>query len=136
MGVNLSATLPPLLEARGMTQAELAIRTGIRRTDINALVNGRVEAGPSRLQRIAAALEVSELELGASEQANGDGLSRLEALEAQVHAHSVSLDAARRTHETLRRRVLALEHELKTGQQPRTQPAQATQAKRRGRQTG
>ncbi len=67
MGVNLADTLPRLLRARGLTQEELADATGITRTDINALARGRIEAGPTRLRRIAEALDVSALDLGAPE---------------------------------------------------------------------
>jgi len=86
MGVNLRATLPAILKARRMTQDELAEKTGIRRTDINALANGRIEAGTGRLSKIAAALEISPAELAAppavaelAEQMFGDRLRALEA---------------------------------------------------------
>lgn len=86
MGVNLRATLPAILRARGMTQDELAEKTGIRRTDINALVNGRIDAGAGRLGKIADALEISSAELAAppavadlAEQLFGDRLRALEA---------------------------------------------------------
>lgn len=65
MGVDLSATLPALLAQKNWTQDKLADATGIRRTDINALARGRLSAGPGRLTRIADALGVSVLELGA-----------------------------------------------------------------------
>jgi transcriptional regulator with XRE-family HTH domain len=54
-----------LLAERGMTQDDLAEKTGIRRPDVNGLARGRIKAGPDRLRRIAEALEVSVVELGA-----------------------------------------------------------------------
>lgn len=86
MGVDLSGTLPLLLRARGMTQERLADLTGIRRTDINALCNGRIKAGPKRLQLLAEALEISPVELDApgptATQTRRLILDRLEELEA------------------------------------------------------
>lgn len=88
MGVNLGATLPPLLAKKKWTQERLAAETGIRRTDINALANGRLDAGRSRLERIAAALEVSVLELGAplgeADEAGQTLVDRLEELAATL----------------------------------------------------
>lgn len=89
MGVNLKATLPGLLTERGMTQAELAEKTGITRTDINAFARGRTEAGRDRLARIADALEVSLVDLGAAEEEDDTPvrasiLGRLEELAATV----------------------------------------------------
>jgi transcriptional regulator with XRE-family HTH domain len=85
MGVNVSATLPALLQERGLTQEQLAKITGIRRTDINALARGRLDAGPRRLAALADALDVTVFDLGApaaaarSEEARV--LDRLRALE-------------------------------------------------------
>lgn len=89
MGVNLKPALPAILKARGLSQEWLAEETGIRRTDINALCRGRIEAGPSRLQRIADALDVSFAELGAPAEEATDPRSqsihsRLEELEAAL----------------------------------------------------
>lgn len=88
MGANLRSTLPPLLADRGMTQEQLAEATGLRRTDINALARGRVEAGPKRLRLIARALKVSPAELG-GETEPGDRRARtlerrLEEAEAEL----------------------------------------------------
>lgn len=63
MGVDLSEALAVLLAERGLTQEDLAERSGMRRTDINAIVKGRVKVGPTRLARIAAALEIPESKL-------------------------------------------------------------------------
>jgi transcriptional regulator with XRE-family HTH domain len=84
MGVDLSATLPDLLARKGWTQERLADETGIRRTDINRLANGKIPAGRDRLSRIAAALDVSERELDPRGSARAGGppiLARLEAVE-------------------------------------------------------
>lgn len=90
MGVNLSSTLPRLLAERGWTQDRLADEAQIRRTDVNALIRGRISAGPVRLERIAVALGVSVLDLGApAEQAGPEGrsvLDRLEVLEKAFYA--------------------------------------------------
>jgi transcriptional regulator with XRE-family HTH domain len=48
-----------------MTQQQLADKARISRTDINAMVNGRLEVGPERLQRLAKALRVKPEALGA-----------------------------------------------------------------------
>jgi transcriptional regulator with XRE-family HTH domain len=125
MGVNLAGTLPALLRARGWTQEQLADATGIRRTDVNALAKGRIEAGPARLSRIAAALEVSVLELGAPiEQADAKGtalLDRLEALEAREPAELVKI---RRDLNAAIRRIQALERQAppKDQRRPKKRP--------------
>lgn len=115
MGVNLAETLPNLLKRKGMTQDGLADATGIRRTDINALANGRIEAGRSRLERIAGALEVSVLELGApAAEADAAGqslLDRQEELEGEVLRLTKQL--ARLT-----RRVAVLERQSRPGSEP------------------
>lgn len=88
MGVDLSATLPDLLARKGWTQERLADETGIRRTDINRLANGKIPAGRDRLSRIAAALEVSERELDPAappEQGGPSYRDRLEELEDAVN---------------------------------------------------
>jgi transcriptional regulator with XRE-family HTH domain len=88
MGVNLAATLPPLLVKKGWTQERLADETGIRRTDVNAIARGRIEVGRGRLERIASALEVSVFELGVpvgeADEAGLTLLDRLAELEETV----------------------------------------------------
>lgn len=88
MGVDISTTLPALLAKKGWTQEKLAGEAKLRRTDVNALARGRLKAGPKRLGRIAAALEVSVLELGAPialrDQAGATLLDRLEELSELV----------------------------------------------------
>lgn len=112
MGVNLAGTLPPLLERKGWTQERLADETGIRRTDINAIARGRIEAGRDRLERIAEALEVSVLELGApvgeADEAGRTLLDRQAELEAEVLRLTKQLGR-------LARRVAALERQAPPG---------------------
>jgi transcriptional regulator with XRE-family HTH domain len=88
MGVNVKDTLPPIRRARELTQEQLGIKARIARTDIVAFENGNTEVGAARLQRLADALEVSVLELGApADQVDGRGqllLDRLEELAATV----------------------------------------------------
>jgi transcriptional regulator with XRE-family HTH domain len=74
-GLDLSGTLPGLLAQRGWTQERLAEETGIQRTDINSIARGRIKVGQTRLERIAAALGVSVLELGAP-SGEGDDLGQ------------------------------------------------------------
>lgn len=118
MGVNLSAALPQLLADRGWTQDKLAEETGLRRTDVNALVKGRIEAGPGRLRKIADALEVSVLELGAPvEAADEKGktiLSLLKELEVQTTEDVVKL---RKDLAAAIRRIHALEQQAQPGEQ-------------------
>lgn len=96
MGVNLQATLPILLKKKRWTQQRLADATGITRNDINAFANGRLEAGGERLERIAAALEVSVLELGAplaeADEAGVTLIDRLEALEERAEKERKRFD--------------------------------------------
>ena|SRR5665213_2884742 len=87
-GTDLSPVLDDLLRQRGWTQEQLAKASGISRNDINAMARGRLTVGPKRLGRIAAALKVSVLELGAPEgEADARGqtlLDRQQELEASV----------------------------------------------------
>lgn len=70
--------LKALLRRLGWTQKQLADATGILRTDINAIVNGRAALGSERRAKIAEALGVSVLEVGAPEaEADVPGLSLL-----------------------------------------------------------
>jgi len=55
-GVDVSKSLPALLEARDMSQQALADATGIRRTDINAYCKGRKRLGADNGPKIAHAL--------------------------------------------------------------------------------
>lgn len=110
MGVDLSGVLPTLLQARGMTQDELADATGIRRTDINAIARGRVKAGQGRLQRIADGLGVSVVELAPKSEPDHRALdyaARLEELEAAVNRLGPDL-------RKVVRRVRALERQLQS----------------------
>jgi transcriptional regulator with XRE-family HTH domain len=103
VGANLSRTLRVVRKARGLTQAQLAEKAQLRRTDVNALENGRIAAGPERLRRLADALEVSVLEL-APQPADARGqvlLDRLESLEAEVA--SSRADGSRALGEVVRR---------------------------------
>lgn len=99
--IFLNKTLPRLLEEKEWTQERLGEATGIRRTDINSICRGRLAVGPSRLDRIAAALEVTLFDLGVEEpQAAAarsvailDRVARLEAEQAQIRR---GLDELRR----------------------------------------
>lgn len=62
-GYDLSATLPFLLSRKGMTQEQLAKKTGIVRTSITAYCTGDRRASDRNAFRIAAALEVGIGEL-------------------------------------------------------------------------
>jgi len=64
-GVNVSDVLKAQLKARNWTQQELADRTGIARSDINAFCNGK-SVGDQRLRRIATALRMSADDLRAA----------------------------------------------------------------------
>lgn len=68
MGVDLSGVLPQALDDLGWTQQRLADETGIRRTDINAIANGK-EVGKDRLGRILRAIGKTEEELGLKPEA-------------------------------------------------------------------
>jgi len=74
-----------LRKLRGWTQAVLAEKAGMERTDVIKLEKGRLALGPDRLARMAGALGVSVLELqpeAEPDQLGLDLLGRLEALEA------------------------------------------------------
>lgn len=122
MGVDLSETLPGLLAERGMTQKQLAEKTGIKRTDINALAKGRVKAGEQRLRRLAEGLDVSVAELGGQSE-NGDRrrgyLARLEALEAAVDELQTARDRERRA---LAGRLDRIEEALQIAVRAQTRP--------------
>lgn len=108
MGVDISGTLPGLLEARGMTQDDLAGATGIRRTDINAIARGRRKPGPGVLQRIADGLGVSVIELAPSSEPDQRALdygARLEELEAVVNRLGPDLAQVVRRVRALERQV-------------------------------
>ena len=96
-GFFVSDTLPKLLAERGWTQERLGDATGIARTDINLLCRGKKRLGLVRARRIADALGVSLLELGApdplaTDAASHDLRDRLAALEAGL----ASADSERR----------------------------------------
>lgn len=65
VGVDLSATLRPIREARGLTQQQLADRCmpPMPRTDISQIETGKRKPGAVVLTRLAEALEVSRAEL-------------------------------------------------------------------------
>lgn len=86
-GDALAARVRAIRELRKLTQAELAVRARMARTDINKLENGKLPLGDARLARVAAALEVSVLELRPEAEPDEPGLAlrdRLEALEART----------------------------------------------------
>lgn len=90
-GFYVSQTLPQLLAERGWTQQRLADETGIARTDINLFCTGKKRLGLVRAGRIADALGVSLLELGAPDVQAQDPASttlrdRLAAVEAEAAA--------------------------------------------------
>lgn len=118
MGVNLRDTLPPILQARGMTQDALADATGIRRTDINKIARGRVEVGPSRLQRIADALGVTVLELAPQVEPDERGLLFLDRLEALEEREANDVLKLRRDLAAAIRRIRALERQSQVESTP------------------
>lgn len=60
---RIGSNIAKLLEARGMTQADLARRLGVSRAGINKYVVGVAAPHPRNIVRIAAALGVSTDEL-------------------------------------------------------------------------
>lgn len=83
----VGARLRELRKARKLTQDQLADRTGIARTDISGIENDRISVGPARVASLAAALEVSALELQPAAEADPLGLTlqdRQAELEAEV----------------------------------------------------
>lgn len=64
-GWDTSEWLPKVLALRGRTQEQLADATGIDRGTINGYCTGRLTLGTKNAERIAAALDVSLLDLGA-----------------------------------------------------------------------
>jgi transcriptional regulator with XRE-family HTH domain len=87
-GWDVSPLLDDLLERRGWTQERLAEVTGIGRETVNGYATGRLRIGLKNAERIAAALGVTVLELGAPEAAAGEEgltvLQRLEEAEAEL----------------------------------------------------
>lgn len=59
----VGARLKELRQARELTQDQLAERAGITRTDLSGIENNRISVGTERVARLAAALDVSVLEL-------------------------------------------------------------------------
>jgi len=94
----IGARLRQARESRKLTQEELAkLVPGMTRTDISTAENDRVSIGPARLARLAAALDVSVLELQPEadpDQRALDLLGRLEALEAAFAAERRSRERA------------------------------------------
>ena len=110
-----------LKELRGsLTQAEVAERAGIKRTDYNRIERNARSVGRVLLERLAEALDVSVLELQPEAEADPLGLTlqrRQQELEAEVLrlAGDVTL---------LTRRVRALER-----REPHGSPARGSGAK-------
>jgi transcriptional regulator with XRE-family HTH domain len=99
--------LPALLSDLGLTQEELARRTGIQRTDINAFAKGKREVGPDRLRRLADALGVTIFDLGAPEAV---ALTRREVrVLDRLREHEAALNALGPTLKELGDRIDALE---------------------------
>jgi transcriptional regulator with XRE-family HTH domain len=73
--VELGARLDRLRRQQGLTVAALAERTGLGRTEVDAVLQGKANAGISILLRLAAALEVEagELLAGMSWEPRGGG---------------------------------------------------------------
>lgn len=66
MPAYIGKTLKEILNAKGMTQKQLADDTGINREDINAIANDRLSVGEDRLRRIAESLNATALDLDPS----------------------------------------------------------------------
>lgn len=66
---------------RGFTQAQLAEKAGMERTDINRAENDGLALGEKRLKRVADALDVSVLELRPAAAPDERGRSLLDRLE-------------------------------------------------------
>ncbi len=85
-GVWAGEKLEELLRERGMTQEQLGVLAGLRRTDVNRYVRNKQRLGVLNGRKLAEALSVTPEELGITESDNGDGpatteqLARLEAL--------------------------------------------------------
>lgn len=116
MGVNLGGVLPDLLRRRGWTQQRLADETGLKRTDINRIANGRLEVGADRLSRIAAALEVPVTELGAD-----DPTAPTLSLSARLEALGEAVATLLRNQEEAMAALQEIRDELR--REPATQPA-------------
>ena len=97
--------------ARGLTQEQVAERARLARTTVNRIERNKEAAGPKRLARLAAALDVSVLELAPEAEADPLGLTllgRQEALEAECLRLTKLVQA-------LARRVGALERQSPGG---------------------
>lgn len=102
-GWDASNHLPKLLAARGMTQHQLAIATWIDRGTINGYCTGRLDLGSKNAMRIAEALNVSVLDLGAPK-----GEAPAEALLLDARLGSLEESAVRFEDLALMMRVLRL----------------------------
>lgn len=129
MGVYIGPNLRRLLSERGLTQERLAEGARMTRTDINRIANDKLALGPARLERIAAALDVSVLELSPEAEPDEPGqslLDRLAALEAKFAAEQRRRERALRA---VTRRLAELEAALAPREQqadPRTRGGAAT----------
>jgi transcriptional regulator with XRE-family HTH domain len=77
----IGARLREARAARGLTQEQVAVRARIARTDVNRIENDGLSVGRQRLERIAAALDVSVLELQPEAEVDAPGLTLLRRLE-------------------------------------------------------
>jgi transcriptional regulator with XRE-family HTH domain len=118
-GRDISDALRRLLKERGWTQDQLALKSGIARTDINRMATGKLRAGDARLKRIAGALDVSVLELAPEEEADEKGLTLLERLDAQEALLEEALGALSKvTRKVTRLQARVARLEAQQGQQP------------------
>lgn len=84
-GVWAGEKLKALLKERGMTQEQLALAAGLRRTDVNRYVNDRQRLGEINARKLAEALSVTPEYLGLTEsEATVHG--RLERIEPRLDA--------------------------------------------------
>lgn len=111
---TLAARVRTIRTIRHLTQADLAERAGMARTDVNKLERGKLRLGRDRLARVAAALEVSVLELQPEAEPDELGLTllgRQEELAGEVVRLTKLVQA-------LARRVGVLERQAPAGAAP------------------
>lgn len=112
-GSRIGQQLRAIRKAQGLTQQDLADRSGLARPTVNQIERDALAVGSKRLARLAAALGVSVLELAPEAEPDSPGLTLLDRQE------ELAADVVRLTKlaQTLARRVAALERRVPGGAQ-------------------